>query len=489
MPKTVVFEGVKHTFPDDFTDEDIAAALEQEAPSETPAEAAPERPVSSYVRGGTRGVGQGLLSMVDVPATLKTIGAVADVPRRVVRSTAGALMGDLTEGRELVGDVSDVASGIKNLGSAAIGLEGAEAMGEAHGNLLTGAIPVGGLLGKAAALGKASRAKNILKAVAASKGADKAKIKRLVKQGRLEDVPVSTTRGSFVENLDEIAEASAGPQLDAAKAGLPGLPPVSVDDAITALKGEREMTKGLPQQVTVQPRTPAGLTAQKPAPVTTTVIPEGSGNQPLVSAMDKQIDELVRLAGVDKKMSADQIQKFKEQAQSAGKYTAVPGSGAAEASAAQAAETTASKLRDLLETSTDIPADVRAKLIAANDRMEDLETMRKPATARVAADADKSGLSRSGEMLLGRGLFPPVAAMVLGGSASLASGGLAPIGAAVGLGVHSFMQSTLFNTLSAAAKLKVAKIMQTQGAEAAVQAAFAAHITENAARRAQEKPQ
>jgi hypothetical protein len=314
-------------------------------------------------------------------------------------------------------------------------------MGGAVGELLPSALPIGGILDKVGKYAKSSRASNIVKATGASKLSDIKKIEKMANEGRI-DLPFSATRGSIGEYVNSQLKDVVGPNLDAAKAALPGLPDMSIQDAIDNLMKRRDKL----------------VTAKG-----------SSGNQVLVDALDKQIDVLKNeMSGGSAR--PESVQMLKEQFQEAATPAYKVSPGMAEGTTAAAKKLTAKELRKALINTPGTEA-----LTAANREMEPLMAMKAPLETQRLGGLKVPSISRSAEMLVGRGLVP---AMVGGGALM---GG--PVGAATGLAAGAFMQSALWNTLSAAAKAKVAPILQSQGVQAAVQAAFAAHIAENAARR------
>lgn len=96
MPQRIEFEGAIHEFPDDFTDEDIAAALGGGGVAAVIQEYQPAapKPTSPYVAGG---VGLGAASAKAIPAVLsKAVNPAAKAVSSVepvVASLAGSIAG------------------------------------------------------------------------------------------------------------------------------------------------------------------------------------------------------------------------------------------------------------------------------------------------------------------------------------------------------------------------------------------------------------
>lgn len=375
-----------------------------------------------------------------------------------------------------------------------------EEQGELAGNLvggvLTSKIPVGGILGKVGKWSRESRGKNIVKASGATTPADKLKIKKMVEEDRIH-LPVSASRESLLAKVDAELDA-VSPKLAKAKESLEPLPKVTTKPVVDDLTAQRPAvkvadeaaSKPIEQQFasTKKPKGKAArdlaklnVEAQKaaaPRPVAT----EASGNRSLLRAMDSQIDELVQAAGVEGKIAPSALQALKEQFQDAANkaYKAAAEAGQTAGVEAQASERTAAALQKALETHPDIPEPIRKALLEENRRASALLAVKRPMEVRVIKESDQPFLSKSTEMLIGRGAGPAV----LGG----AGFALSPIGAAAGVGVGAFMQSVLWNTLSAAAKARIAPILESQGVQAATQAAFQAHVAEAAAKRATTTP-
>jgi hypothetical protein len=445
--------------------------VEAEAASDetSPAEAAPAEPglfsgpkgnVLDLAGYAAKGFGRGVLELIKSPVTVPLAAAA-------LAARAGkAGMNPVSLGLEFGPDVMDAGSGIKAQ------LSTPEGAAELMGNLATSVIPVGGIIGKVMnTVGKSggavSRASNIIRAVGEQNPAKKAILEKMVEDGL--ELPVSATVKSLRGQLD-VKDAASKLRLGAAKADLQGLQEASVKPAIDALKAERPVVLGEPKTVTTQPRTPAGFGQSKPAPIVKTVIEEGSGNPALLSAIDSQIAEIEKVASATGKMKPERIQAMKEQLQDAADkaYKVATETGQTAAPGADAAKSAASAMRKVLEESTDIPEAIRKELSAANKEAAKLAALSKPMEAQRLAKQGGNVISRSIAGLLGRGLT---------------GGGTSALGAASGVEAASAMQNVLFNTLSAAMKKKIHGIYLSEGPQAAVQAAFAAHIAENAARR------
>ena len=319
-------------------------------------------------------------------------------------------------------------------------------------------------MGRVGKYGRESRAGNIITAVSEVNPAKKKAIENLVNSGDL-SLPVSSSAKSLQAKL-KVAQEAAGPELEAAKAALDPLPEISVKAPVKKLKASRPIVEG--SEATVQPRRPAGFTSETPGPVTT--VEKGTGNPQLLNAIDSQISELERLAGPGLKLKPSQVQALKEQLQDAANsaYKVASETGAATPASADAAKSAAAAMREVLETSPEIPEAIRARLAAANKAERALLSVSQPLEARRLADIGKPFISRSIAGLLGRGL---------------SGGGSSALGAAAGVEAGSAFQNVLFNTLSAAGKAKVAPLLESGDIQAAVQAAFAAHIAEQAAKR------
>lgn len=437
------------------SEQDVLASLSSQSAPAAEAEVAPgQHPMAAYGEGAVKGLGKGLLGMVDPRTyidTAKMLYEGATSP-----STAGPAL----------------LQGVARLGRAAIGLEGPEAMGEAHGGLLPGAIPVGGMLGKAGKYARESRASNVITALGEGNSAKKQVIEKLVNSGELE-LPVSASAKSLQAKLGKVQDA-AEVELKTAKGGLSGLPEVSTDPIIKSLESQRPAVQGAAKTTVTQPRTAAGFTSKKAEPVVTTTAVEGSGNQALLTAVDKQIDELVKLSGSGKAMTPEALQKFKEQAQKAATkaYSVASGTGAEAAAGAEAAEIAAKAVRETLESSPGIPEAVRNRLTAANKAEHAILAATQPLEARRVANIGKPFISRSIAGLLGRGLT---------------GGGTSALGAAGGVEAGALFQQVLFNTMSAATKKAVAPFLESGDIQRAVQIAYQARLAENAAKRSQQE--
>jgi hypothetical protein len=395
-----------------------------------------------------------------VKAIPQAVGAVAGFPQRLI----DAGLNPRTKGVELIDDAGNMASGLasgaKDYASKILGFQGARGTGEAIAETVPGMIPVGGIMGKVASGMKSSRINNLIRAVGETSLAGKANIEKLASEGRL-NPPIALTRGSLKGKVDDLI-ATEGPELQAAKDALDtpaGTGPVPLDEFLKSLKNERPGTPLLRQG----PKGP--------------YVVDLSGNPALVSAIDTRINQLIHAAGYEKSIPAGALQKFKEEAQDAASaaYRAAEEAGETSSASAKASEIAASSVKQALETSSSIPAAIRDRLTAANRTMEPLLAMQKPMEARRLGARGKLKVSRSAEMLAGRFALP----VALGATGFGVAG---PLGAAAGLTAGAFMQSALWNTLSAAAKKQVALVLEREGVQAAVQASFRTLIAEQALR-------
>jgi hypothetical protein len=120
MPKQIQFEGTVHTFPDDFTDADIAAALEQAHPVEKPM--ASHESVNPLPGGAlsAAGVATGYLGPKLVKPALRATGVVLEKAPTALKMAGGAVGGH-------IGGIGGAAAGMPFAGAYAGGSMGAKA--------------------------------------------------------------------------------------------------------------------------------------------------------------------------------------------------------------------------------------------------------------------------------------------------------------------------------------------------------------------------
>lgn len=435
-----------------------------------PAEAAPEQEpglfsgpkgnVLDLAIPAAKGFGEGLLSLVD--------------PRAYIGIAKAGYKG-ATNPSGFLGDVIEVARGMKETGSELLQGKDPKKAAELMGNLATSFVPFGGMMAKAGKYAEGSRAGNVMQALGAGSPGMKAKVEKLVNAGEL-DLPVSATAGSLREKLG-VAKEAALTELKTAKGKLDDLPPASAKGVKDYMAGKRaeQVVEATPEVEVVQPRTPAGFGRETPKPEVKVKTPDTlpSGNPTLRDAIEKQIDEFMAAVDPQGMMKPSQMQKFKEQAQAAAKkeFDIAPGVGKAAAPKGDASKMIAKALKETLENSPDIPVAVRTQLSAANRAYKPLATASELLEQYRLAQSGKPLISRAFAQLTGRGL--------VGNS-------LAPLGAAAGIEGAQQLQGVLWNTMSAATKAKVAPYLQSGDLQKAMQIALSAHIAENAARRNQE---
>jgi hypothetical protein len=454
------------------SEQDVLASLSSQA---APAEAAPEpAPTSSGIPAVdylSRASGpyvdaavEGAVDIVNPMAYYRTVKGLLGLAGRAAKAGANPI----SLGAEFGPDVIEGVEGLKETASTPEGM--GRLAGGATTAVLASRIPVGKIPSKIGKYGRETRFENVVRAVGEANAGKKAEIERLVNAGELE-LPVSKSAKSLREKMatKESVNQVVLKKAKADQASLHG--DIDVQSAIDEMKAEIPTFKGAPTTVVTQPRTPAGLNAKKPAPVVTQVpAPEGAGNQPIQAAIQKQIDELTRVAGPKMRLKAGELQKYKEQTGSAasGAFKVAPGTGAEAAASAEAADIARKAAKNTLETSTEIPEAVRKNLTAANKREHALLAAIQPLEAQRLAKSGGNVVSRSVGGLLGR---------------FFAGGGTSALGAVGGVETAAQFQNVLFNTLSAAGKAKLAPFLESGDLQGAIQAAFAAHIAENAARR------
>jgi hypothetical protein len=342
--------------------------------------------------------------------------------------------------------VVKIASGLKEMGAAAIGQRGPEAMGEAHGGALLGMIPAGRVAAAVARRGvpilggatEASRAYNVKRALRVPPRGTTAP--ELSLAARIEtmapeiDMPIVASPHKLAQRMTAVREA-AGEAVGAAEAALPtsDIPITNVLSRIEPPPGQWAMRNGVLEYV---PDDPAAMNAYR---ASQRRLVEPAGDTGVVTSQ-----EALRLKRSGQTKAAEGRAYTSERA----------------GQQAQAAETRAQALRAELEA---LPGPESERFTRANRRFEVAKTAEEPIVAEAGRLSDMPVAGRGVEMLLGR-------AIPGSGFARQALGGLAG---------GALLDSTLFHTASAAIKRKVIDALKSGNAQLATDILFKAGVAKS----------
>jgi len=425
--------------------EDVGTSAQM--PTSTSAAPATEsgytHPMARFGQGALRGTARaalGLINPAEWARTAKALGAMALSPAQ-----AG----------------SEFVSGLARTGRAAAGLEGPEAMGEVAGEGLAGVLApsaLGGMAGTAARLARRSRATNIVRAVKGGKEL----VPVVAEAGEAAQLPISVTQGSLARKLAERAE-EAGKTVGATKAELPGSIPAS--SVAAALPEVGQVVEGIPV-VSARPLRRAVERSR--------AYWEGIATEPGFSG------------DIPRPIAAALKEEAQAEAARGGVY-AKGRLGIPIAPTAQAAAEEATALRSAVLDRAGLSAGDAAKVGAYESALSESSlatALSEPAQMEHLRLVSGTGGGDWKASLMGRVLAPGIVGGTVGALGGLAT---SPLGALAGMGVAEFMKSTLWNTLSAATKLKAARALESGGVTAFREVVMPAVIANVEKRRAAEQ--
>lgn len=412
---------------------------------------------SRYVQAVPGAVARSLMDTVNPMTYARAVAALAKLG---VRAGKAGITNPVALGVEFGPDTVELARGLKETASTPEGLA------ELTGAGVTAAITPGGLgkTGRVATdLARRSRITNLTRAVS-GRGAET--VAAITRAGDTAELPVSLTQGSLARKL-AAREAAADLNVGATRAALPGevpysavadrLPQIGENVQGVVVTGDRPLRRAVEGARTYWEDLATN--------------PNTSGTIPRVSlaARKTEAQESARLAGAYAKREA--------------------GTPVAPRGAASAEEATAIR-EAVLDTTGLSPAD--AAKVAAYEKALAEDSLAKAFNAPAQAEHTRriTGVG-SGDWkaaLAGRVVAPAIGAG-LGGAGGAMLGGLAlsPAGALAGAGVATFMRSTLWNTMSAATKLKAIRALESGGVAAFREVVIPAAIADAERRRVAER--
>lgn len=384
---------------------------------------------TKLITGVAKGGGRAALSLINPLDWMRSAKALAALGYKLGKPP---VTGQPYEGAQAL---EDIGTGAKDVVKQA--LTDPESAGEVLGSTgvsLLGPKALGAAGSLAARLALRSRASNIVRAVSGGKEL----VPTVVKAGDEAQLPISLTQGSLARKLAE-REAAAGEAVGATKEVLPGT--VSAASIADLLPTVGQTVEGIPV----------------------------TGARPLRRAVERSRaywEDVATQPGFSGEIPRPVVAALKEEAQGeaarGGAYSkgtlglpVTPG--------AKAAAEEASALRTAALDTTGLSAEDAAKVAAYERALKESSlatALSEPAQMEHLRKVSGAGGGDWKASLVGRVLAPGI----IGGTVG-ALGGVAtsPLGALAGMGVAEFMKSTLWNTFSAATKLKAARALESGG--------------------------